>query len=69
MFKGKTLLVTGGCGYVGSKVVQELIKEGSNRVILFDKSEPRFSYEFEGKYSLTSHWPLPSRMQFGNKNK
>ena len=54
MFKGRTLLVTGGCGYVGSHVVQQLIKEGCEKVIVFDKSEPSFSCEFEGKYSPTA---------------
>ena len=31
---GVTVLVTGGCGYIGSHTVMELLKEGYNVVVV-----------------------------------
>ena len=42
MFEGTTLLITGGCGYVGSNLALELIGAGCDTVILYDVSAQNF---------------------------
>ena len=46
----KKYLVTGGCGFIGSHIVEELLKTGHDVVIIDDESanENEQFYKFEG---------------------
>ncbi len=38
-YKNKVIMVTGGCGSVGSALVLELLKYEPKRILIFDNSE------------------------------
>ena len=40
MFEGNHVLITGGCGYIGSNISRELVRLGCKKVILFDLASP-----------------------------
>ena len=40
MFEGNHVLITGGCGYIGSNISTELVRLGCKKVILFDLTFP-----------------------------
>lgn len=40
-FKGKTILVTGGTGSIGSEIVRQLLKEGPKAIRIFARHEDR----------------------------
>lgn len=40
MFEGNHVLITGGCGYIGSNISKELVRLGCKKVILFDLASP-----------------------------
>ena len=40
MFEGNHVLITGGCGYIGSNISTELVRLGCKKVILFDLTSP-----------------------------
>jgi len=42
-FNGKNVLVTGGTGFVGSHLIEELVKQGANVVTTFEYTDP-YSY-------------------------
>lgn len=44
MFEGKDILVTGGCGSIGSEIVQQLIPLNPARIRVFDNSESGHFY-------------------------
>jgi len=39
IFKGKTILVTGGCGSIGSEITRQLLKYGPKQIRVFDNRE------------------------------
>ena len=38
-YQNKTILITGGCGSIGSEIVTQLLKMGLNNLIIYDNSE------------------------------
>ena len=40
MFEGAHVLITGGCGYIGSNISAELARLGCKKIILFDLTSP-----------------------------
>ena len=40
MFEGSHVLITGGCGYIGSNISTELARLGCKKIILFDLTSP-----------------------------
>ncbi|AXR79528.1 SDR family NAD(P)-dependent oxidoreductase [Natrarchaeobaculum sulfurireducens] len=48
--EGSTVLVTGGCGSIGSKLVSELVARGPERIRIVDNSEQRLA-AFVGTYT------------------
>ena len=40
MFEGNHVLITGGCGYIGSNISRELARLGCKKIILFDLTSP-----------------------------
>lgn len=57
--KGRTVLVTGGAGSIGSEICRQAMKGGCEKVIVFDHSEfgmftieKEFSKDFTGRYKL-----------------
>ena len=50
------VLVTGGCGYIGSHTVLQLIKEG-NEVVVFDNLETSTEKSLENIESITGTRP------------
>ena len=48
--EGKTVLVTGGCGSIGSKLVSELVAREPERIRIVDNSEQRLA-AFVGTYT------------------
>lgn len=54
ILKGKKILVTGGAGFIGSHIVERLLKEGSSVVILDNfSSGKKENLSFVKNYSLT----------------
>ncbi|MFC2163247.1 polysaccharide biosynthesis protein [Candidatus Altiarchaeota archaeon] len=50
-FKGKDILVTGGCGSIGSEIVRELLDYNVKRIRVFDNDESgQFHLEHEVKH-------------------
>ncbi len=53
--KGKTMLVTGAAGSIGSEIVRQLIKFEPRNIVLFDQAEtPMYDIEMELRDSNTS---------------
>ena len=40
MFEGSHVLITGGCGYIGSNISTELTRLGCKKIVLFDLMSP-----------------------------
>lgn len=57
-FKGKIILVTGGTGFVGSHLVQELIKQGSTVITTYKSLHPRSYFVTEKLDKKTVLAPL-----------
>src|SRR3989344_1558386 len=52
IFKGKTILVTGGCGSIGSQIVKQLLSYNPKVIRIFERSESahfRLSQEIQSK--------------------
>lgn len=58
-FKGKDILVTGGCGSIGSEIVKQLLKYDVKRVRSFDNNE---SGQFHMQEELKAHDKLRTLM-------
>jgi CDP-glucose 4,6-dehydratase len=58
--KGKNILVTGGTGFVGSHLVEELVKTGAHIVIPYRSVDPSsyFVTEKLGQYTILAHGDL-----------
>ena len=54
MFEGTTLLITGGCGYIGSNLALELVRVGCDTVVLFDVSAPKMFTSFDSANNTAS---------------
>ncbi len=53
--KGKTMLVTGAAGSIGSEIVRQLIKFEPHNIVLFDQAEtPMYDIEMELRDSLSA---------------
>ena len=37
--KGKQVLVTGGCGFIGSEIVKQLISQNPKKIVVFCRDE------------------------------
>src|SRR3989344_8581144 len=46
VFEGKTILVTGGCGSIGSEIIRQILKYDPDSIRVFDSSE-------EGQFNLS----------------
>jgi len=56
-FKGKNVLVTGGTGFVGSHLVEELVNQEANVVTTFEYTDPRSYFmvkEFNKKVTMAN---------------
>ena len=49
--EGKTILVTGGCGFIGAHIARRLIKEGA-KIIVFDDFSSPHSEQIEGAINI-----------------
>ena len=45
MFEDSRILITGGCGYIGQKLAEELLVMGSETIILYDLMPPKSQKE------------------------
>lgn len=72
-FKGKTVLVTGAAGSIGSELCRQLAGFGVEKLILFDNAETpmhNLRLEFDSKFPGVSYVPvigdvrMPSRLDF-----
>ena len=45
MFEDSRILITGGCGYIGQKLAEELLFMGSETIILYDLMPPKSQKE------------------------
>ena len=45
MFNGAKILITGGCGYIGYNLAEELLSIGSETIVLFDLTPPNVKKE------------------------
>ena len=45
MFEDSRILITGGCGYIGQKLAEELLCMGSETIILYDLMPPKSQKE------------------------
>lgn len=74
---GKTVLVTGAAGSIGSELCRQLANLGINRLIMFDNAETPLHYlrlEFEDKYKWVDFVPVigdvrnPERVDYVFRN-
>ena len=54
MFEGNHVLITGGCGYIGSNISRELVRLECKNVILFDLVSPVHQCEADETAELNS---------------
>jgi UDP-N-acetylglucosamine 4,6-dehydratase len=59
IFKGKTILVTGGCGSIGSVIVKQLLEFNPDRIRVFDQDEA-------GHFRLNQEIPASQRHKIRN---
>lgn len=52
LFEGKTILVTGGCGSIGSEIVRQLVKYNPKQIRVFDNRETEL---FHLQHELAEH--------------
>ena len=60
---GPTVLVMGGCGFIGRHMVQNLVAQGNVNIVVADKLLPQTSYMTESMISLFQNSPNIKRIQ------
>ena len=55
MFKGKTILVTGGTGSIGSEIVRQLLKYEPKAIRIYSRGEEK---QFYMQQELSNHTNL-----------
>ena len=64
MFGGSHVLITGGCGYIGSNISTELVGLGCKKVILFDLTSPVYQGQ---PYSVDSSNQTDETAEFNSR--
>ena len=48
-FKGKSILIMGGTGSIGSKITEQLLSFGLDRLTIFSRDESKYQYLWRRK--------------------
>ena len=66
MFENSRILITGGCGYIGQKLAEELLVMGSETIILYDLMPPKSQKEVDENQNFSQFDDKTIRNQHRN---